>query len=85
MLTFVGCSNIRSNTISNIGSVIDYADVLTLNGIHYSADYDQIITDDKIIETELGTIKFTLTDSSVSSNYHLKDGDATFLKANTKV
>jgi hypothetical protein len=66
-------------------TIIDYADVFTLEGIHYSGSYDQVITDEKIIGKEFGSIKFTIADSNVGVNYESKDGDATFLKAGTKV
>lgn len=76
LISAAGCG---SNTI------IDYEDVFMLNGINYSASSEQVITDDKTIGNELGTIKFTLTKSRASSTYQMKDGDATFLKAGTKI
>jgi hypothetical protein len=33
-----------------------------LDGVHYSAAYDQVIPDEKIIEKEFGSIKFTIAD-----------------------
>jgi hypothetical protein len=73
------------NNSANTNVCIDYADVFTLDGVDYSADYDQVITDEKIIEKDFGRIKFTIADSNVGINYKSKDGDATFLKPGTKV
>lgn len=91
----IGSAGCSKNTLTSAGtigskigmgnSIVDYADVFTLNGTNYHADFEQVITDDKIIETEVGTIKFTLTESNKSPDYILKDGDATFLKVGTKI
>jgi hypothetical protein len=64
--------------------MIDYADIVQLNGIHYVAD-EQVITDDRVIDKEIGIIKFTISESGAGVNYKAKDGDATVLKAGTKV
>jgi hypothetical protein len=74
--------------ISTIGcgsQVIDYADTFMIKGVNYIGANDQVITDEKIIGLEVGSIKYNLVDGKANSQYHLKDGDATFLKVGTKI
>lgn len=68
-----------------LGSTVDWADVLNVNGIHYIAAHEKVITDDRIINKEIGTIKFNISEGGASPDYRAKDGDATFLKIGTKV
>lgn len=64
--------------------VIDYADTFMLKGVNY-VEAEEVITDEKIIGLEVGAIKYNLVDGKANSRYHLKDGDATFLKVGTKI
>lgn len=72
-----------NTTAANV--CIDYADVFTMEGIHYMAASDQVITDEKMIGKEIGSIKFNLVESGAAANYQMKDGDATFLKVGAKI
>ena len=55
--------------LSGCGVAVDYVDQLTLNGIQYSASYDQVITDEKMIDKQIGTI---------SGAHFLKNGTQAF-------
>ncbi|HEY5560629.1 MAG TPA: hypothetical protein VIK72_02550 [Clostridiaceae bacterium] len=67
------------------GKQASYADVFTLEDIMYCATSEEVITDDKIIESQVGTIKFTLSESNKSPTANLKNGEAAYLKVGTKI
>lgn len=86
LLLFVsGCKAIGTKGIFGNNVLIDWADVLNINGIHFVAAHEQVITDDRIIDKEIGKIKFNISEGGVGADYKSKDGDATFLKIGTKV
>lgn len=78
LISTVGCG------ISAGTKGIDYANTFMLKGVNYIED-NKVITDEKIIGLEVGTIKYNLVDGKANSKYHLKDGDATFLEVGTKI
>jgi len=78
LISTVGCG------ISAGSKVIDYANTFMLKGVNY-IEAEEVITDEKIIGLEVGIIKYNLVDGKENYKYHLKDGDATFLKVGTKI
>jgi hypothetical protein len=80
-----GCKTIGVRGPFSKSVLVDWADVFNLNGIQYIAAHEQVITDDRVIDKEIGTIKFNISEGGVGHEYKVKDGDATFLKVSTKV
>ena len=64
---------------------IDWIDVVKINGTTYMASHPRQEVPAAEIGEELGAIYFTMSDQVNNPHYRIKNGDAAFLPAGTKL
>jgi hypothetical protein len=67
------------------GALTDYADFLSISGNLYGNFSDEAITDKKMLEKEIGRVKFELSVNNVLTINTAKETYATFLTVGTKI
>lgn len=66
-------------------SKISWVDCVQINGRKYHRDFEKRELDYSVVGKQIGKVKFNVSDNVHNSNYHFRNGDATFLSVGTQI